>query len=89
MKWEEIFKEYFKKINKNSEFEATVFIWDDFHDRHIISNIIGLNLGNGLDTTRSGDKTVWCRIGRKDRDDVAREFDGNAGIHKLIYIFNF
>lgn len=81
--WEEIFKGYFKKLIKNSDFKATVFIWDDLHDRHIISNLTGFLLGNGLDTTKAEDKTTWTRLGRKDSDDIQREFDPSSGIHKL------
>ncbi len=82
-KWEEIFKGYFKKLIKNNEFKANVFIWDDLHDRHIISNLIGFLLGNGLDTTRADDKTTWTKLGRAERDDIQREFDPASRIHKL------
>ena len=30
---------------------AVVFIWDDFHDRYLISNLVGISLPNGFDTT--------------------------------------
>lgn len=53
-----------------------VFVWDDFHDRYIVSNLLGISIPNGLDT--SGDpnnRTTWVRLGRSDRDDIQREFD--------------
>lgn len=63
---------------------AQVFIWDDFHDRYLISNLIGISLPNGFDTTkRPDDVTTWTRLGRDDRDDVQREFDKAAGRHRL------
>ena len=85
--WEEIFKGYFKKLIKNSELKAKVFIWDDIHDRHIISNLIGFHLGNGLDTTNANDKTTWTRLGREDRDDLQREYDPGSYMKKLIHSF--
>lgn len=70
-------------------FEIKIFIWDDLHDRHIISNIVGFHLGNGLDTSKSGDKTTWSRLGEKDKEDIEREFDPDAGIHKLQFKLSF
>ena len=48
-----------------AELTAEVFIWDDFHDRYLISNLIGISLPNGFDTTRNRDSiTRWTRLGR-------------------------
>ena len=64
--------------------QAEIFIWDDFHDRYLISNLIGISLPNGFDTTQNPNAvTRWMCLGRKDRDDVQREFDVAAGRHKL------
>ena len=64
--------------------QAEIFIWDDFHDRYLISNLIGISLPNGFDTTPDPNAvTRWTRLGRNDRDDVQREFDIAAGRHKL------
>ena len=64
--------------------EAEVFIWDDFHDRFLISNLIGISLPNGFDTTRDPNSvTRWTRLGRNDRDDVQREFDPASQRHSL------
>ena len=50
--------------------------WPGFHDRYLISNLIGISMQNGFDTTTDvNDKTTWSRMGRDDRDDVQREFD--------------
>lgn len=46
--WEGLFKVYLKKLIKNSEFKVTAFIWNDLHDMHIISNLVGYQLENGL-----------------------------------------
>ncbi len=61
---------------------AEVFVWDDFHDRYLISNLIGISLSNGFDT-RANQTTTWNRLGRKDRDDIRREFHPATGSHKL------
>lgn len=60
---------------------ATVFIWNDFHDRYLISNLIGLSLPNGFDTGCGA--TTWARLGRNERDDVQREFDRASRRHRL------
>ena len=63
---------------------AEVFVWDDFHDRYLLSNLIGISLPNGFDTTRRrNDITTWTRLGRDDRDNVQREFDEASGRHAL------
>ena len=63
---------------------AEVFIWDHFHDRYLISNLIGISLPNGFDTTsRSDDMTTWTRLGRAQRDDIQQEFDKASGRRTL------
>ncbi len=69
---------------RDAGLSAQVFVWDKFHDRHMISNLIGILLANGFDTTRNAEeKTTWARISRKDREDVAREFNSPNTLHKL------
>ena len=64
--------------------QAEVFVWDDFHDRYLISNLIGISLPNGFDTDPNPDAvTRWTRLGRKDRDDAQREFDVASQRHVL------
>lgn len=61
-----------------------VFVWDDFHDRYLISNLIGVSVPNGFDTTTNPNSiTRWTRLGRSDRDDVQLEFDPASGRHAL------
>lgn len=61
---------------------AEVFIWDDFHDRYLISNLIGITLPNGFDTGGPYQNTRWARLGRDDRDDAQREFDPSSNRHE-------
>lgn len=68
--------------------QVEIFIWDDHHDRYLISDIIGIGMGNGYDTTANpNDITTWSRIGRKDRDDIQREFDPASNRHRLRHRF--
>jgi hypothetical protein len=64
--------------------QATVFVWDDFHDRYLISNLLGISLPNGFDTTKDPKSvTTWTRLGRTERDDIQKEFDEASGRHTL------
>lgn len=61
-----------------------VFVWDDFHDRYVISDLVGISVPNGFDTTRATNaQTTWTRLGRTDRDDIQREFDPASGRHTV------
>lgn len=65
-----------------------VFIWDDFHDRYVISDLVGISVPNGFDTTTDpNQRTTWNRLGRKDRDDVQREFDPASNHHTVRHRF--
>jgi len=55
---------------------AEVFIWSEFHDRHLIADVIGITASAGFDVTnRPDDMTTWSRMGRKSKDEVQRQFD--------------
>jgi hypothetical protein len=61
-----------------------VFLWDDSHDRYLISDLVGISVPHGFDTTKAPNAvTTWTRLGRTDRDDVQREFDPASGRHTL------
>lgn len=61
-----------------------VYVWDDFHDRYLISNLIGIGMQNGFDTSgKADDLTTWTRLTRTDQDDIQREFDPASRRHKL------
>ena len=70
---------------RDAGLNAWVFIWPDFHDRYLISNLVGISLANGLDVSgATSDRTTWTRLGRGDRDDVQREFDPDARRGELV-----
>ena len=69
--------------------KVEVFVWDDFHDRYLISNLVGISLPNGFNTSKKpNDVTTWTRLGRDDSDDVQREFDPPNGRHKIRWQFS-
>jgi hypothetical protein len=86
--WQESFTRILRPLVQQYALRIEVFIWDDFHDRYLISNLIGISLPNGFDTTTNPtDVTTWTRLGPKEKDDVQREFDPAAARHQLIYRF--
>lgn len=85
--WETRFRQAWTTDLPGNGISVDVFIWDDFHDRHVISDIIGIQMENGLDTTTANSKTTWARMSRDDRDDVQREFDPASGRHALRHRF--
>ena len=65
-KWEASFKRVLSPILQPKGLNAEVFIWDDFHDRYLISNLIGILIPNGFDvTTDPNDTTTWTRFSER------------------------
>ncbi|RKI05071.1 hypothetical protein [Corallococcus sp. AB038B] len=61
---------------KTAGLSVDVFLWDDIHDRYLITDLIGISLPYGFGTTRAPNvQTTWTRLGRDDRDAVQRDFD--------------
>lgn len=88
LEWERRFKTHWDAELRAIHVAVEVFIWNDEHDRHVISNLIGLHLGNGLDTTSNPRaKVTWTRMSRLDRDKVQRDFDPAVNGNKLEHRF--
>ena len=82
------FRNEFGPVFSQSNLKAEVFTWDDFHDRYLISNLGGIQMSNGFDTSsKPDDLTTWSRLGRSVRDDVQREFARESNKHKLLFNF--
>jgi hypothetical protein len=65
-------------IAKATGIAFDVFLWDEIHDRFLISDLIGISLPHGFTTTRAPNaSTTWTRLGRDDRDAVQRDFDAS------------
>lgn len=74
--WRELFQDVLGAPLASAGLTAEIFIWDDFHDRYLISDLIGISLPNGFDVSHNPKElTTWTRLGRANRDDVQREFD--------------
>lgn len=78
--WERRFNTLRSAI-QGQKVKVNVFIWDDFHDRYLVSNIAGIQMSNGYDEdSRRDNETTWSRMGRQTLNDVWREFDTNEGV---------
>lgn len=82
--WESHFRVGLDATLRDAKLQAEVFIWDDFHDRYLISNLVGILLSNGFDTSNNPDEeTTWARLGRDTRDKIQLEFDPASRRHTL------
>jgi hypothetical protein len=85
--WREFFGSWIVPL-QGAGVSVEVFIWNDFHDRYVISDLAGISLPNGFDTTTdSASITTWTRLGRNERDDIQREFDPASNRHALRHRF--
>lgn len=58
---------------------AEVFFWDDFHDRYLITDVIGISVPAGFDiSAKPNDLTTWGRLGREDKEEIQRRCDPAA-----------
>ena len=76
--------------NPWGQYRFEVFVWDEFHDRHLISDLCDIQLGAGFDASPVPVPhltTTWTRLDRQVRDQVQREFDPASNIHRLRYRF--
>ncbi|MCP6761352.1 MAG: hypothetical protein NHB32_22045 [Fischerella sp. CENA71] len=78
---------------KNANLTAQVFFWDDFHDRYLITDIIGINLNNGFNTDNK--LTTWTKLSKSNRNNINDEFKPDSlrkkslvGNHLLCYEFS-
>lgn len=63
-------------VARTAGLSVDVFLWDDIHDRYLITDLIGISVPYGFGTTTAPNaQTTWTRLGRNDRDSVQREFD--------------
>jgi hypothetical protein len=86
--WETSFKRVLSPILQPKGLKVEVFIWDNFHDRYLISNLIGISIPNGYDvTTDPNDFTTWTRLSIKTADDIQREFDPASNRHQVKHRF--
>ena len=80
-------------ILKNANLTAQVFFWTDFHDRYLITDLIGISLNNGFNTDNT--LTTWTKLSKSDRNNINNEFKpdsmgkkSSVGNHLLCYKFS-
>ncbi|MBD2028233.1 hypothetical protein [Leptolyngbya sp. FACHB-711] len=81
-------KSRFSRLNSTlneSGLEAEVFVWEYFHDRYIISDLLGISLSSGLDVVNG--PTTWSRLPSKLRDKIQGDFTQNSTTYNLKYQF--
>ena len=87
--WETRFRQAWAAVVRSCGISVEVVIWDDFHDRYVVSDLVGIQMENGLDTTTATNSmTTWARMSRDDRDDIQREFDPASNRHALKHRFH-
>ncbi len=88
-KFEGRFRDALMAPLRSAGLHARVFMWATgtrFHDRYLISNLVGILLPDGFDTGKG--RTTWTRLGSDDRDDIQREFDQGSRRHRLVRSFD-
>lgn len=87
--WERRFRTELDAPLRAMGLSVEIFIWSDEHERHLLSNLIGLHLGNGFDVSKDPNaRTTWTRLNSADRDNIQREFDPAVNASKLNYRFS-
>jgi len=61
---------------------ATVYVWEKFHDRFILSNLASIGLSSGLDI-HPHEPTIWSRLPRDLRDQCQSDFSANSAKYNL------
>jgi hypothetical protein len=82
------FRDKWETAIKDRNIQADIFLWDDFHDRFVSSELISMNWSNGFDTTTSPNaKVTVSRLSREDRDELQKEFAFNSCQHNRLWNF--
>lgn len=75
--WESVFRKDLQKYNTNNK--ASVYIWPDFHDRYILTNLMGFSLPYGISTTKDSSeltgKTIWTKLSFNDNINLQMVFN--------------
>jgi len=78
----EIFSKSWTDELEHQSIKLELFLWDDFHDRFVASDLLSMTWSNGFDTTTDcRDRVTVSRLARKDQDDLQEEFQENTTCH--------
>lgn len=73
-------------VLRPSGLSVELFLWEDFHERYLITDVIGISVPAGFDVTaKPDDWSTWGRLGREDRDRFQRMFDPAARNRRLYW----
>lgn len=74
---------------QNLNLVAEVFCWEDFHERYLIADVVGISVPAGFDVTAQPNSlSTWGRLGREDKDKIQRLFDPAARSAALKWRFS-
>jgi hypothetical protein len=60
-----------------------IYLWENFHDRHLITDLVGILIGAGFDITgQANDPSTWARLDELDKEGIQRRFDPASGALK-------
>lgn len=72
--WKQRFAEVITSNSALKKLSINVFVWDEFHDRYLVSNLMGISVPYGFDTTGKDEATRWSMLSTEDANDVREEF---------------
>lgn len=72
--WKQSFDQVISADPDLKKLSIKVFIWDEFHDRYLVSNLMGISVPYGFDTTKKDEATRWSMLSSQDANDVREEF---------------
>lgn len=72
--WKKSFGDVLETDPVVSALKIKIFIWDEFHDRYLISNLMGISIPYGFDITAKKEATRWSMLSPQDVDDIGQEF---------------
>lgn len=64
------------RVVRNRRFEVRLLIWPDFHDRHLLTDVGGVQMSNGFDVSADPTaRTTWGRLSNGALDELTKQFD--------------
>lgn len=73
--WENIFRGEYQESLASVGIEVEIFFWQDghLHDRHLLSDVVGVLAGNGFDTGHK--ETTWARMDSPEIERTNNKYD--------------
>jgi hypothetical protein len=85
--WRQIFGKWDAEFRREG-LSVQVFIWGDFHNRYLVSNLASLKLGKGFGVSRDPKAfDHWARLDSNTCEGLEREFCENSPDHEKVCSF--